>query len=98
MDASQICALFGGGGVSENMHTFALADTYFTDGEINIMDLLVKSGLCPSKGEARRLIQQGGVSVNDRKITQIAENFPRDAFDGEFILRKGKKVFIKITR
>ena len=91
-------ALFGGSGVSANMPTHALSPEDFTDGAINVMDLLVKAGLCPSKGEARRLVQQGGVSVNDEKIGDIAKTFPADAFDGEFILRKGKKVFIKITK
>ena len=91
-------ALFGGGGNNENMPTFALADGDFTNGEINVMDLLVKAGLCPSKGEARRLIQQGGVTVKDEKVTDIATNFAATEFDSEFIVRKGKKVFIKITK
>ena len=91
-------ALFGGGGNNANMPTHALTDADFTDGVINVMDLLVKAGLCPSKGEARRLIQQGGVSAKDEKVTDIATSFPASDFDSEFILRKGKKVFIKITK
>ena len=62
------------------------------------IELLVKAGLCPSKGEARRLVQQGGVTAKDEKITDIGTTFPATDFDSEFILRKGKKVFIKITK
>ncbi len=91
-------ALFGGGGNNENMPTHALSDADFTDGGINIMDLLVKAGLCPSKGEARRLIQQGGITVRDAKVTDIATTYAAGEFESEFILRKGKKVFIKITK
>ena len=91
-------ALFGGKGISENMPTFALNAEDFTDGRINIMDLMVKAGLCLSKGEARRLVQQGGVSAKDEKVTDIGATFAAEEFDGEFILRKGKKIFIKITR
>ncbi|MBR2635157.1 MAG: tyrosine--tRNA ligase [Clostridia bacterium] len=91
-------ALFGGGGNSENMPSFALSEADFTDGAIGLIDLLVKSGLCPSKGEARRLIQQGGVTVKDEKITDIAKTFDAAEFDGEFIVRKGKKIFLKITK
>jgi len=91
-------ALFGGGKSNENMPTFALSENDFTDGGINIMDLLVKAGLCPSKGEARRLIQQGGITVRDEKVTDFATTYPAAEFESEFILRKGKKVFIKITK
>ncbi len=91
-------ALFGGSGSNANMPTHALSAEDFTDGGINIMDLMVKAGLCPSKGEARRLVTQGGVSVNDKKISDIATTFAQAEFDEEFILRKGKKVFIKITK
>ncbi len=91
-------ALFGGSGLSANMPTHTLSPEDFADGGINIMDLLVKTGLCPSKGEARRLVQQGGVSAKDEKVTDIAKTFAAEEFDGEFILKKGKKVFIKIER
>ena len=80
------------------MPSFALSEADFTDGAIGLIDLLVKSGLCPSKGEARRLIQQGGVTVKDEKITDIAKTFDAAEFDGEFIVRKGKKIFLKITK
>ena len=91
-------ALFGGGKSNANMPTHTLTDADFTDGGINIMDLLVKAGLCPSKGEARRLVQQGGITAKDEKVTDIATTVPASDFDAEFILRKGKKVFIKITK
>ena len=91
-------ALFGGSGSNANMPTAVLAADAFTDGEINVMDLLVKVGLCPSKGEARRLVQQGGVTVNDEKVLDIGKTFAESVFDGEFIIRKGKKVFLKVTK
>ena len=91
-------ALFGGSGNHANMPTYVLSDSDFTDGGINIMDLLVKAGLCPSKGEARRLIQQGGVTARDEKVTDIATTYAAAEFENEFILRKGKKVFMKITK
>jgi len=89
-------ALFGGGGNNADMPTHTLKEEDFAGDEINVMDLLVKSGLCPSKGEARRLIQQGGVTVNDAKVTEIATNYPKALFGEDFIVRKGKKVFLKI--
>jgi len=91
-------ALFGGSGRSENMPTFRLSPEDFTDGAVGIMDLMVKAGLCASKGEARRLVQQGGVTVNDEKVSDIGKSFGEGEFDQEMILRKGKKVFIKITK
>ena len=87
-------ALFGGGGDRSDMPTSILTDAQFTDGQIGVMDLLVACGLAPSKGEARRLVQQGGVSVNDEKVGSIDCRFNRDQFTGEgLIIKKGKKVF-----
>ena len=87
-------ALFGGGGDRSDMPTSILTDAQFTDGQIGVMDLLVACGLAPSKGEARRLVQQGGVSVNDEKVDSIDCRFDRDQFTGEgLIIKKGKKVF-----
>ena len=87
-------ALFGGGGDRSDMPTSILTDAQFTDGQIGVMDLLVACGLAPSKGEARRLVQQGGVSVNDEKVGSIDCRFDRDQFTGEgLIIKKGKKVF-----
>ncbi len=90
-------ALFGGGVSNENMPAFSLSASDFTDGAILLPDLLVKTGLCPSKGEARRLIQQGGVSKGDEKLTNFAVSFTPADFEGEFILRKGKKSFLRVT-
>jgi len=90
-------SLFGKGASSENMPTAALTDADFTDGAILLPDLLVKTGLCPSKGEARRLIQQGGVSVNEEKITDFSRAFTSSDFAGEFIVKKGKKSFLKVV-
>ncbi|MBP5289298.1 MAG: tyrosine--tRNA ligase [Clostridia bacterium] len=91
-------ALFAGGGSKADMPSFALSDADFTDGAILLPELLVKTGLCPSKGEARRLIQQGGVTVNDEKVTDFSASYPAAAFEGEFIVKKGKKVFLRVTK
>ena len=58
------------------------------DGKILLPDLLVKTGLCPSKGEARRLIQQGGVTINEEKVTDFAASYPASAFETEFIVKR----------
>ena len=89
-------ALFGGSGSSENMPSTELTDDDFTDGKIDTLTLLVKCGLAASKGEGRRLVQQGGISVNDEKITDFATAFEKAVFAGDgAIIRKGKKVFHK---
>ena len=91
-------ALFGAGGNTANMPTTELSAVDLTDGKIGILDLLLKAGLTASKGEGRRLVQQGGVSVNEEKVTDIAKEFTADDFaDGELIIKKGKKVFHKVT-
>ena len=87
-------ALFAGNGNTENMPTTELVNDDFGGGAINVMNLLVKCGLCASKGEARRLIQQGGVTVNDQKVTSIDDSFGCEQFTGDgLVIRKGKKVF-----
>lgn len=87
-------AVFGGGGNNANMPTTVLKAEELTDGGIGILTLMVRCGLSPSNGEARRLVQQGGVSVNDTKITD-----PKSVIypEAETILRKGKKVFHKVV-
>ncbi len=90
-------ALFGAGGQDENMPTTTLADGDFTDGAIGIMDLMVKTGLAPSKSEARRLIQGGGVVAGEEKVTNVDQRFSADAIRQGLVLRKGKKVFHKVT-
>ena len=89
-------AVFGGGMSSENMPT-----TTFAKSEINglsILDAMVKCELIASKGEGRRLIQQGGVSLNNEKITDANKTLSEGDFaDNEAIIKKGKKVFHKVT-
>ena len=90
-------ALFGAGGDSANMPTSVLTDADFEYGSINVLSMLVTTGLCPSRGEARRLVQQGGVTVDDVKVASIDENLARERFEGEgVIVRKGKKVFHRV--
>ena len=90
-------ALFGAGGDSANMPTSVLTDADFENGSINVLSMLVTTGLCPSRGEARRLVQQGGVTVDDVKVASIDESLARERFEGEgIIVRKGKKVFHRV--
>ena len=92
-------ALFSGGTDNSNMPTTQLPSDLFQEGTIGILDLLVTSGLAPSKAEGRRLVQQGGISVNEQKISDPTARIPADLFDrGEVILKKGKKVFHKVIR
>ncbi len=91
-------ALFGGGANAENMPTTEITAADFTDGAINILDLMLKAGLIPSKGEGRRLVQQGGVSVDDAKVSDISKAFTAADFEkGHVIIKKGKKVFHKVV-
>ena len=90
-------ALFGAGGNNANMPTSTLTDADFENGNINVLSMLVATGLCPSRGEARRLVQQGGVMVDDVKVASIDESLARERFEGEgIIVRKGKKVFHRV--
>ena len=90
-------ALFGAGGDSANMPTSVLTDADFENGNINVLSMLVATGLCPSRGEARRLVQQGGVTIDDVKVASIDESLARERFEGEgIIVRKGKKVFHRV--
>lgn len=90
-------ALFGAGSQSDDMPTTTLSAADFADGKIAVADLLVKTGLAPSKGEAKRLIQQGGVSVDDEKVSDFTAKIGADAFEkGHVILKKGKKIYHKV--
>ena len=90
-------ALFSGAGNTENMPTFALTDADFTDGQILVNDIMLKAGLISSKGEGRRLIEQGGVSVDDEKVKTPFDALTKANFEkGYVIVKKGKKVFYKI--
>ena len=87
-------ALFSGAGDVEHMPTTELTNDDLGGGQIDVLSLLVKCGLAASKGEARRLVQQGGVTVNDQKINSIDAAFGCEQFTGDgVVIRKGKKVF-----
>ncbi len=89
-------ALFGSKTDTDNMPSTQLSKSDFTDGSISVLDLLRKCSLIASNGEGRRLIQQGGVSVSDEKITDVYASIPESAFEkGYVIIKKGKKVFHK---
>ena len=86
--------LFAGTGNADLMPTTELSADQFEHGEIGAMNLLVACGLCASNGEARRLIQQGGVAVNDRKVEAIDAIFHKEDFAGKgIVIKKGKKIF-----
>ena len=86
--------LFSSGGDTANMPATALTAADLTDGAIGIMDLMLKCGLVPSKGEARRLIQQGGVEAAGEKVRDLGTSFTADQLGGEgLVIKKGKKVF-----
>ena len=92
-------AVFGGAGNAENMPSTELSAEDFSAEGLGIIDALCKANLCPSRGEARRLIQQGGVSVDDVKITDPMYIIPLSDFEkGYVIIKKGKKVFHKIVK
>ncbi len=89
-------AVFADGSHDENMPTTELTDADFTEDKIGLLDLLVKTKLLPSKGEARRLVQQGGVTLNDEKVTEPTLFIDKDTVKNTVIIKKGKKVFHKV--
>jgi tyrosyl-tRNA synthetase len=89
-------ALFGGGNDDSNMPTVKLSADALTDGSIAIMDLLVAAEVTPSKSEARRLITQGGLVIDDEKITDLGYIVTLEALKAGIKVRKGKKSFYKI--
>ena len=89
-------ALFAGGANSENVPCHKLADEDFRDGKVDILQILVSAGLSASRAEARRNVQQGGVSVNGEKVSDPFTSYEKSAFADEFMLKKGKKSFCKI--
>ena len=90
-------ALFVGGGDMSNVPTTVLSGEDFTDGVIGILDLMTKCKLAPSKKEARRLVEQGGVEVNGEKVEAATVTYPQDAFAGDgLMVKKGKRVFHKV--
>ena len=90
-------ALFAGGGSLENMPTVTLSETDFKEGSFDILGILVAAGLAASRSEARRAVEQGGVSVKGEKVSDVKTAYTReDIADQEFIVKKGKKSFKKI--
>ena len=91
-------ALFSGAGASEHMPTIEVSAEDFTAGNMDIMAVLVKAGLCDSRSDARRAVQQGGVSVEGEKVTDISANYALDDFAGEGkVVKRGKKKFAKVV-
>ncbi len=91
-------ALFGAGGDLEHMPTTVLTEADFKDGKIGVIDAMLRAGVIKSRGEGRRLVEQGGVSLDDEKVTDFAAVIEKSAFEkGHVILKKGKKVFNKLV-
>ena len=91
-------ALFAGGGDSAHMPTLELTAADFADGDLDILALLVKAELAPSRSDARRAVQQGGVSVADEKVKDIQTTYGADAFGADgLVVKRGKKKFVKIV-
>ena len=92
-------ALFGKGANTDNMPSTAITEEDFVDGEIGVLDLMVKTKLAPSRAEGRRLIEQGGVAVDDEKVPSISAKLSLEKdFEKKYvIIKKGKKVFHKVT-
>ncbi|MBQ9279060.1 MAG: tyrosine--tRNA ligase [Lachnospiraceae bacterium] len=88
--------LFGGGN-AENIPTAELSEDNFKEDKIDLISLLVASGLVTSRSEGRRAIEQGGVTVNNEKVTDVAAAYEKSVFNDEFILKRGKKNFRKIV-
>lgn len=91
--------VFAAGAISDDMPTTELTDNDFTDGKITVIDMMIKAKLAPSKGEARRLIQQGGVTLCGEKVTALDATVDTSAFaENEIVIKKGKKVYHRFTR
>ena len=91
-------ALFAGGGDSAHMPTVELSSADFADGDMDILSLLVKTELAPSRSDARRAVEQGGVSLDGEKVTDIKAAFEKTTFSGDgVVVKRGKKNFRKIT-
>ena len=90
-------ALFAGGADDSNMPTTEVEQSELEDGKITVLSLMIKAGMIKSNGEGRRLIQQGGISVNDEKISDVFTSVSADELKDSVIVKKGKKVFHKFT-
>ena len=92
-------ALFAGGGDDANMPTYELKDEDFLNGKIDILGVLASSGLCASRSEARRAVEQGGVTVDNEKVTDVKLTFEPSSFAGDgIVVKRGKKNFKRIVK
>ena len=90
-------ALFAGGGDSAHMPTVELSAADFAEGDLDILALLVKTELAPSRSDARRAVEQGGVSVADAKVTDIKTTYSAESFGADgIVVKRGKKKFVKV--
>ena len=90
-------ALFAGGGNMDNVPAVALKEEDFRDGVVDILQVLVSAGLCNTRSEARRAVEQGGVTVADSKVTDVKTTYNKDFFADGVMVKKGKKSFKKVT-
>ena len=91
-------SLFKGGADSADMPSTVIGEEMLNDGKIGLLDIMVAAGLVPSKGEGRRLVQQGGVSIDDEKVTDPTFSFTKDRLSGDgIVIKKGKKIFHRIV-
>ena len=90
-------ALFAGGGNTENMPSTTLTEEDFTDGAIDLLGVLVKTGLTPTRSEARRAVEQGGVTVGGEKVTDVKAVIKKEQIGDGLVIRRGKKNYHKIT-
>ena len=89
--------IFSGNLDTENMPTSELGESDFKDGRADILQLLVAAGLSPTRSDARRLVQQGGVSVNDAKVTDFRQSYGKEELKAGLVVRKGKKAFRRVV-
>ena len=90
-------ALFGGGADTANMPTQEITEEELTDGAIDVITLLVKTGLVPTRSEGRRAIEQGGVSIDGEKVADIKQTVSKESLEGDgIVLKRGKKKFYKV--
>ena len=90
-------ALFAGGGDMANVPSVALKEEDFRDGVVDVLQVLVSAGLCATRSEARRAVEQGGVTVADEKVTDVKTTYNKDYFADGVMVKKGKKSFKKVT-
>ena len=89
-------SLFSGAGDSADMPSTVIGEDALTDGAVDILTALVLTGLCASKSDARRNVQQGGITVDDQKVSDIAKSFSADQLKNGIVIRKGKKSYNKL--